>query len=255
VDDEKNQFRSLLVLVSVIATLVINALANILPLNGLETGQISDQFKVFFVPAGYVFSIWGLIYLGLIALTIYQFTPEGRQSVRMQKILAPFLVASAANCGWIFLWHYQFFYWTLVAMLVLLVSLIVIYLRLRQENASVSKLEKWMVRIPVSIYLGWISVATIANVTDVLDYAGFKGGMLSGQVWAAILLGVASLLALLMTVIRKDVAFVAVLLWAFIGIAVKFSQEPVVTTAAWIASGLMIGLMLVSGVLAQRKLA
>ncbi|NMC85190.1 MAG: hypothetical protein GYA58_07875 [Anaerolineaceae bacterium] len=112
-----------------------------------------------------------------------------------------------------------------------------------------------MVRIPISIYLGWISVATIANVTDVLDYAGFKGGMLSGQVWAAILLGVASLLALLMTVIRKDVAFVAVLLWAFIGIAIKFSQEPVVATAAWIASGLMVGLMLVSGVLALRKRA
>lgn len=251
----KDQFRSLLVLVSVIATLVINALADILPINGLGTGQISDQFQVFFVPAGYVFSIWGLIYLGLIALTIYQFMPEGRQSVRMQKILVPFLVASAANCAWIFLWHYQYFYWTLVAMLVLLVSLIVIYLRLHQENTPVSRLEKWMVRIPISIYLGWISVATIANVTDVLDYAGFKGGMLSGQVWAAILLGVASLLALLMTVIRKDVAFVAVLLWAFIGIAIKFSHEPVVATAAWIASGLMVGLMLVSGVLAQRKRA
>jgi hypothetical protein len=249
----KKRVRQWLVLLAVVITLVINALAEVLPINQLGTGQISDQFKVFFVPAGYVFSIWGLIYLGLIAVAVYQFLPGGRDSARMQRIFVPFLLSSIANCTWLFLWHYQLFYWTLAAMLLLLVSLIVIYLRLRQDDLPVSRSEKWMVHIPFSIYLGWVSVATIANFSDVLDYAGFKGGIFSGQVWAAIMLGVAVLLGLIMTVTRRDVAFLAVFLWAFTGIAARFSQEPVVATAAWVASGAVVVLIVISLILQRRK--
>jgi len=233
----KNLFRQILVILGVIATLTVNALSETLPINGLGTGQISDNFKVFFVPAGYVFSIWGLIYLGLVAYAVFQALPSQSDNPRLKSTAGLFLITCLANCAWIFLWHYELFIWTLLAMGILLVSLIWMYQRLGIGRAKVSTAEFWMVRVTFSIYLGWITVATIANVTDVLDYVHWSAWGIAPQMWAVILLAVATVIALIVALTRRDAAYLLVLVWAFIGIAVKFPTEPLVMTAAWVASG------------------
>ena len=231
---------------TLLATVVVNGLANALPLNGQETGEISDRFAIYFVPAGYVFSIWGVIYLGLIAFTIYQLLPSQRENPRLRSIGYWFAVANLANAIWVFLWHYNVFSLTLVAMLVLLASLLVIYLRLNIGRVKTSTTERWLVDIPFSVYLGWITVATIANVTQLLYWVGWNGWGIAPDVWAAIMLLVAVVVAGAMSWTRGDVAYLLVLVWAFIGIAVKHAGVALVATVAWAA----VGLVLVAGILA-----
>ena len=188
---KRDTLRQVIAVIAVVATIVVNALANILPFNGQETGAISDRFAIYFVPAGYVFSIWGLIYLGLIAYAIFQALPAQRENPRLRSIGGLFLLSSVANIAWIFLWHYEVFAATLPVMLVLLGSLIAIYLRLGTGLTQVSRAETWMVRVPFSVYLGWITVATVANATQLLYFLGWNGGALGPEVWTVIMLAVA----------------------------------------------------------------
>jgi hypothetical protein len=233
---KRDTLRQIITVIAVVATIVVNALANILPFNGQETGAISDRFAIYFVPAGYVFSIWGLIYLGLIAYAIFQALPAQRENPRLRSIGALFLLSSVANIAWIFLWHYEVFAATLPVMLVLLGSLIAIYLRLGTGLAQVSRAETWMVRVPFSVYLGWITVATVANATQLLYFLGWNGGAIGPEVWTVIMLGVAVVLAWLMAITRRDIAYLLVLVWAFIGIATKHAGTPLVSGAAWVAT-------------------
>jgi len=200
----KDVVRQWLVVAAVLVTIIVNALANILPLNGISTGEISDKFRVYFVPAGYVFSIWGLIYLGLVAFAIYQALPAQRENPRLRAIGWPFLVSCAANIAWLFLWHYQQFLWTILAMVILLASLLVIYLLMMRGGDAVPPAERWLVRLPFSIYLGWISVATIANASDVLYYIKWNGWGIAPAVWAVIMMVIAACLAWAMAVLRGD---------------------------------------------------
>jgi len=221
----------------VAGTIAMNGLANALPLNGQLTGEISDRFRVFFVPAGYVFSIWGLIYLGLLAFAIFQSLPSQRQNAALRRIGYLPSLSGVANVAWLFFWHYNAFGWTLVAMLLLLASLLAIYLRLDIGRApTVGSGERLAVRAPFSIYLGWITVATLANATDVLYLTAWNGWGIAPEAWAVNLLVLATLLALLMAVTRRDVAYMAVLTWAFAGIGVKQTGAPLVANAGWLAA-------------------
>ncbi len=166
----KNTIRQVFVTLTILVTIVINILADALPINGLNTGRISDTFHVYFVPAGYVFAIWGIIYIGLIAYATYQALPAQRVNPRMQATGWWVVLGGLANSIWILLWHYELFVGTLGAMLILLATLIAVYLGLGIGQTKVSTGETWMVRVPFSIYLGWITVATVANVSDVLDF-------------------------------------------------------------------------------------
>jgi hypothetical protein len=245
--------RQVLVVVAVIATIVVNGLATALPINNQTTGEISDRFDVFFVPAGYVFSIWGVIYLGLVAYAIYQALPAQRDNPRLARIAPWFILSCVANSIWIFLWHYEQFVLTIVAMLTLLVSLIAVYVQLGIGRTAVSSGEKWLVRLPFSIYLGWVSVATIANITSTLDWVNWGGWGISEQSWAVIMLVVAVVLALLVERTRRDIAYILVFVWAFIGIGVEQSDATTVATAAYIAAGLLAVLAVVSFVMRQRE--
>jgi translocator protein len=236
---KRGLLRQIIVVIAVVATIVVNALANIVPFNGQETGAISDRFAIYFVPAGYVFSIWGLIYLGLIAYAIFQALPAQRENPRLRSIGWLFVLSSIANIAWIFLWHYEVFPATVPVMLVLLGSLIAIYLRLGTGRTPVSRAETWLVRVPFSIYLGWITVATVANATQLLFFLGWNGGAIGPQAWTVIMLAVATVIAWLMAITRRDVAYLLVLVWAFIGIASKHAGTPVVSAAAWVASVLV----------------
>ena len=236
----KNLFRVVTVVLVTLGTITVNVLANALPINGLNTGQISDSFDVLFVPAGYVFSIWGLIYLGLIAHAIFQALPSQWENPRLQATGWWVVLGGLANSIWIFLWHYEQFVGTLGAMLILLASLIAVYLRLGTGLTRVPAAETWAVRVPFSIYLGWISVATIANVSDVLDVVGWNQFGISDGTWMIAILAVVVALAGVMNYIRRDIAYTAVLLWALAGIGVKFPAQGIVTTAIWVAFVLVV---------------
>jgi benzodiazapine receptor len=231
--------------IALVVMLVVNAAANIVPLNGLETGAISDMFPVYFVPAGYVFSIWGLIYVALIGFVIFQARPSQRENPLLRRIGYWFALSCAANSLWIFAWHWLVFPLTLVLMLVLLFALIQIYRIAGNGRVRRSRAETWLVQIPFSIYLGWITVATIANVTDVLYNAGWNGGGIAPQTWAVIMLVIAAVLGLVFVFRHSDIAYIAVLVWAFIGIAVKHGDVTIVAgtalaAAAVVAAGLVI---------------
>lgn len=233
-------------LLSVALALTVNVLASALPLNGQNTGEISDRFQVYFVPAGYVFSIWGIIYLGWIAFLVFQFQHSQKENPRLRRVGYLFALSNLANAAWLFCWHYNWFGWSVLVMLALLGLLIASYLRLDVNRTPVSRLEYWSVDILFSVYLGWITVATVANITDWLYFIGWDGFGISAQVWAVIMLGVASLLGLGMALARRDAAYLAVLVWAFIGIAVKQTSAPLVVTSAWVAAALMAGLAILS---------
>jgi hypothetical protein len=236
----KDRFRQIVNVLAVILTITINILANALPINGQNTGEISDRFQVFFVPAGYVFSIWGLIYIGLLAFAVYQALPAQRENPRLRKIGYWFLLSCAANSVWIFMWHYNLFPLSLLIMLVLLASLLVIYLRLDVGRTKISTAERWCVDNVFSVYLGWITVATVANVTDVLYDLGWNGFGIAPETWAVIMLIVAAALGVAMALTRRDIAYLLVLAWAFAGIGVKQAAVPLVATTAWIMTALMI---------------
>lgn len=238
-ENMKDRLRQISVIVTILATLVINGLANALPLNGLNTGQISDRFDVYFVPAGYVFSVWGLIYIGLIAFAVFQALPSQRESPRLRATGWWISLGGLANSVWIFFWHYEQFPLTLIAMLVLLGTLIITYLRLDIGRSTVSAAETWAVRVPFSIYLGWITVATVANVTSLLDYLKWAGFGVAPEIWMGIVLTAVLVIAVLMNFTRRDIAYTAVILWALAGISVKFAAVPAVALPTWITFGLV----------------
>ena len=250
---KKDTLRQTINVLAVVVTIAINGLANALPLNGLTTGEISDRFQVYFVPAGYVFSIWGLIYLALIAFAIYQALPARRENPRLRRVGYLFAASCLANVAWLFLWHYEIFPLTLAAMVALLLCLIGIYLRLGIGRVRVPAAERWLVRVPFSIYLGWITVATIANVTSVLDYANWSGWGISPEAWTVIMLVAATGIASAVSLTRGDVAYMLVIVWAFAGIGVKHAGTPVVATAAWAATA-AVAVMLVVGAVRHRRL-
>ena len=238
----KNTFRQVIVVLTILVTITINILADALPINGLNTGKISDSFNILFVPAGYVFAIWGIIYIGLIAYAVYQALPAQRANPRLQATGWWVVLGGLANSAWIFLWHYEQFIGTLGAMLILLATLIAVYLGLGIGVTKVSSAETWTVRIPFSIYLGWITVATVANVSDVLAFLKWNGFGIAPQIWFLVVLVAVLVISTLMSLNRL------VILWALVGIAYRFSTQPFVwiaslTTALLVALGLLWALV------------
>lgn len=251
----KDTIRQWVNVAALLAVIVVNGLANALPINGQTTGEISDRFDTYFVPAGYVFSIWGLIYLALIGFAVYQALPSQRDNPRLRRVGYLFALSCAANVAWIFLWHYERFPLTLVAMAALLVLLIAIYLRLGIGRGPVSAAERWLVRVPFSIYLGWITVATIANVTQLLDYLNWGGWGISPEAWTVIMLIAATTITAAVLFSRGDVAFGLVIVWAVAGIAVKHAGTPIVAGAAWAATAAVALLIAFSAWFSRRPQA
>jgi benzodiazapine receptor len=249
----KDTIRQYANLLSVILALTVNILASTLPLNGQNTGEISDRFQVYFVPAGYVFAIWGVIYIGWIAFIIFQFRASQKESARLRRLGYLFALSNIANAAWLFCWHYNRFGLSVIVMLALLGLLIASYLRLDVNRLSVTRAEFWSVDVPFSLYLGWITVATVANISDWLYLVEWNGFGIWAQIWTVIMLAVASLLGLAMALTRRDAGYLFVLVWAFIGIAVKQTPAPIVVLSAWVAAALMLGLAIFS--LARRRSA
>ncbi len=247
--------RQFAVIFVTLLTISVNGLANALPINGIQTGQISDKYFTLFTPAGYVFAIWGVIYLGMLAYMVYQALPSQRTNPRLRAIGWWYVFGNLANTIWIFFWHYEQMLVTVGLIVILLVSLVMAYLRLapaRQVPGLVSRGEWWTTHLTFSIYTAWVTVATVANVATYLVSVGWDGGFLSPAVWTVILLLVATGIGLLFLARWRDAAYVAVLVWAFIGIAVNHSE---VTLVSWTAAALagVLAVLAVAALVKGRK--
>ena len=223
------------VLAMTLVTITVNVLANALPLFGRSTGEISDSFPALVTPAGYVFAIWGLIYLGLLAYAVWQALPAQALNPRVQAIAWPLVVAHAANAAWVFAWHAEEFGLTQLMMLVLLGCLMAIYLRLRSappRAAGPSGTERLLAYGTFSVYLGWITVATVANTTIWLMDLGWTGGWVPAALWGALTIVVATGLGVRMLRAYYDLAYAAVLVWAFVGTVVMQRETALVAGTA-----------------------
>ena len=242
-------------LLTLLLTITVNALANALPINNRMTGDISDSFNALFTPAGYVFAIWGVIYLALGVFAVWQLLPAQRDNQRLDRIGPWFIIANLANGAWIFAWHYLQFTLSLIIMVVLLIALLVIYTRLQIGVKPVSPKERWFVDTPFGIYLGWISVATIANVSSVLIDLGWNGFGISAEIWTVIMIVIAVVLGVLMTWRRQEIAYPLVLVWAIFGINQNSTGGPLVHTSALVAAiVLLAAVFLLRGVIRRQSL-
>lgn len=210
-------------LAAFIGVVAVNALANILPINGINTGALSDSYPNLFVPAGLTFSIWGVIYLLLALFSVYQLIMvlKGRESKSMEAVGILFIVSSLANIAWIFAWHYLLTGLSLVIMLILLVSLAALYGRLYLIRPMAKTSEKFFIHLPFSIYFGWITVAIIANITAVLVDINWQRFGLSEQFWTVAVIVAAVLIFLYVLFSRQDIFYTLVGVWALYGIYIK----------------------------------
>lgn len=238
-----NNFRFLPVLniIAYVATVFVNYLSNALPINGRTAEEVSDSLPSFFTPAGYTFAIWGLIYSGLLAFVIYQALPSQRNAEYQRRIGWLFVASSVANIAWLFAWHYGYYVLSVVIMVALLVTLITIYLRLRigLPGAAPDLRQKLLVHAPFSLYLGWITVATIANTAGVVGSLGWDGFGISGPVWSAIMMFVAAIVAGLLLWKRNDPVYSGVLIWALFGIRAAHPDTAVVANSAVIVAAII----------------
>ena len=247
-------FLSILNVRGFLGVVIVNALAVTLPLNNKTTGELSDQYPNLFVPAGLTFSIWGVIYILLAIFVIYGLVvairKDSEKSSFIENIGIHFLISCLANIGWIFAWHYEILALSLVLMLILLGSLITIYLRLRIGKSDSTRTEKYVVHLPFSIYLGWITIATIANVTALLVDINWNTFGLSEPFWAiaVIIVGIAITLSVLFT--RKDIFYCLVVDWALLGILLKRLADSTPVQSVIVVS--IVGMALITvGIIVQ----
>jgi len=224
-------------------TIGVNSLAGATTLlNGRTSGQVSDAYPTLITPAGFTFSIWSIIYILLGVFVVYQALPGKRDKPFLDRISFLFILSGLLNVFWLFLWHYGFITYSVILMFGLLASLIAIYLRLNIGKADVSLRERVCVHLPFSIYMGWITVASIANVSVALTFVGWDAGGIDPAIWAVLVIAVALLITLIAIATRKDVGYSLVIIWALGGIMVKQSSNQ---TVFW-ATGASIVVILIA---------
>ncbi len=245
---------AILNLIGFLGTVIVNGLASALPLNNKTTGELSDQYPNLFVPAGLTFSIWGVIYILLAIFVIYglivAIKKDNQKSSFIETIGLLFFISCLANIGWIFAWHYEILPLSLVLMLLLLGSLLTIYLRLRIGKSDSTRTEKYLVHLPFSVYLGWITIATIANVTALLVDINWDTFGLGEPFWAVAVITVGIAIALSILFTRKDIYYCLVVDWALLGILLKRLADATPVQSVVVIT--IIGLALISaGIIAQ----
>ncbi len=227
--------------------IMINALAGSTALiGGQQTSEVSNTNSTLVTPAGFTFAIWGLIYLLLGIFVAYQLVVRPRLRSSHGRIGWLFILSSALNMLWLFAWQYELLVVSVIIMLLLLGSLIAIYLRLGVGKEKVGFAERLAVHLPFSVYLGWITVATVANISAALVSIGWGGFGIAPELWAiAVLL---LILAITVTIAfdRRDVAFGAVIVWALAGVAANQSDNPSIVAAAVISAVVIVAVFAVS---------
>jgi translocator protein len=240
---------------ALILMLTVNTLANTIPINGYNTGQVSAFYPNLFVPDGFTFSIWSIIYLLLIGFVVMSTKWLWNKSDLVPgqlagKISPLFFITCLLNAGWILSWHYLQVFASVIIMLLFLGMLIYIYLQLQPFRKMLSLVQKLFLYTPFVVYLGWISVATIANITALLVQLKWSGAPLTEAIWSIIMIITASILGLVFIWKRSDRAYALVIAWALLGIyRGQSAQTPPIGYAA--LAGIVI--LILSGVLHLRR--
>lgn len=236
---------------ALVSTIIVNYLSNTGAINNTTIGDRSKDIPSLFTPAGYAFSIWGLIYLLLFAFVIFQgrslFKKDAEDNF-VEKVGFWFMLSCAANIAWVFLWLYGYTGLSCIAMVVILFSLIQIILRNKMEiwdaSAKITAFLWW----PFVVYLGWISVALIANASTYLLEIQWDGFGLSPQVWTIIMILVATFLNITLLFRRAMREAAAVGVWALIAIAVRnWDTEGTISTMALVCAAVLFILMCYHG--------
>jgi hypothetical protein len=247
---------SLVTFLFFLAVLTVNALANILPINGVGTGKISDDLPNLFVPAGLTFSIWGLIYLLLAGYVVAAFVQAFGKNPGRRWGAADGAILSfnfAANIAWIFAWHYHHVALSLVFMILILGSLILLEelnaSRLASDKSgavSGSRAMRFFLTTPINVYLGWICVATIANVTALLVASGWDGFGLDPRMWTVLVIAAGLAVGLLLIFLRDAIAAPLVIVWAYAGIVIKRTGvDSDYSTAIWVSALVAAAVLLI----------
>jgi benzodiazapine receptor len=218
-------------IVAFAATVIVNGLAGSTTiLGGVNTAEISNANPTLITPAGYVFSIWGIIYILLGVFVIFQALPSQKEKEYTKKIGWLFVLSSVLNIVWLFLWQYEILGVSVVLMFLLLATLIATYLRLNIGKSTVSLREKLAVHVPFSVYLGWITIASIANVAVFLVSENWDGFGINPETWAILIIIVALAITVLVLATRRDIAYGLVIVWALAGIAINQSGNQSIVT-------------------------
>lgn len=224
--------------------ITMNTLANALPINNHNTGELSSFYPNLFVPAGITFSIWGVIYLWLLGFIIYQsrglFSKQKTAPNMHGQLQWLFAVNAIFNGSWILAWHYQYVFFSILIMLGILLTLILIIINLEVGKKQVTTGEKWLAHAPFTVYLGWISIATIANFTTWLVSNGYQGAGVGEVNWTIIMIGIGTILTIFALYSRNLILFGLVVIWAFTGIIIKQSGAyPQIVASAAIGIGMI----------------
>jgi hypothetical protein len=225
-------------LIAILATLSVNILSNFFPARGANIGKIANTILqgVQITPANYAFAIWGVIYLGLITYGFYQLRPMERGNPTIRRVDSLLIIACIAQIAWVYLFTLRLFWLSVVAMLAILLPLIGAYLQLETGKERVSRERKWMAHVPFSIYLGWISVATIVNIASALYISGWDGWGISAEGWTVIMLIVGAVIAAMVAIQGADIAFTLVFIWAYVAIAIRQLDAPSIWITAVVAA-------------------
>ncbi len=232
-------------------TVIVNALANIIPIGGNLTGDIANGIPNLFVPTGLTFAIWSIIYVLIIIFGIYQikdiFNKEKKQDTPyIEKIGVFFILASIGNITWIFLWHYEQIVLSMLPMLLLFFSLLMIYQRLEIGKSKTQLKKKIFYHLPFSVYFGWITVATVANITAVLVETNWNALNINPEIWIILIISIVVLLTILILIKRKDIAYCLVIIWALFGIYLKrMTDDPNFGVRENIAYTSLIGIIII----------
>lgn len=209
--------RTKLALLATVIVLAVNAAANIVPLGGLNTGQLSALYPTGFTPPGYVFGIWSIIYLGLIAFSIAALRAVPRTRARIERIIGPYLLNAVGNCAWIIVWHSRMVLVSVLVMLFILATLIVIFWRLRNLQRPTWS-EFLVVDGVFSLYFGWITAATLLNFANLcFDLKWYPFDLTMDQ-WALVSVAFATAIYVWMGSVTRDAVYCAVFVWAGIGV-------------------------------------
>jgi benzodiazapine receptor len=222
-------------IIAFIITLIVNGLSNTTLIGGRTTAEVSNSYPTLITPAGYVFAIWGIVYVLLGVFLVYQALPSQKDKPFQKQINGLFILISVFNVVWLFFWQNELLTISVWVIFAFLASLIAIYLRLNIGRSTVSLKEKLCVHLPFSVYLGWVTIATIANIAVTLVSLGWDGFGLSLQTWAILVLAIALIIDLVVLATRRDIAYSLVFIWALAGIAVNQTANPSIVLTAEVA--------------------
>jgi hypothetical protein len=226
-----DKYRSYLVPLATLGTIAFNWLAAVGRVNGVSPSDISDKYPTSVTPADYAFSIWSLIYVGLIAFSIYQLTPSA--TARFRNMRSLYILTCALNCAWLYMWYSDQIAICLVLILLLAGCLFLINLKLRETTGMG---EYWFAKAPFGIYFGWVTAATLVNFAVLLVHWNVA---ISTTAWTWLGVGLILLATTLGVIIRIRLAnylYPLAIAWALTGIGVKQSGQTLIVVATAIGT-------------------